>query len=200
MTSLSDIAADVLRLFGELGFGLIRNNGSKIAGRLRRFALGTQCQIDTAVVITHPRHFRAGPGTALRHGCHIGNTHGRVRLGRRSHLGAYCHVNAVRGEVNIGDDVAIGPGTKIVSYSNAYVPGKDICSSTITDDVVIGDHVFIGANATILPGTVIESNVVIGAGTVVRGHLASHGLYVGAPCRRARELSAARAPGTDANA
>jgi len=193
MTTPSDIAADAVHFLGSVAYGLVRNNGSKLAGRLRRYALRTPCQIDTAVVITHPAHFTARAGTALRHGCHIGNTHGRFVLGSHSHLGAYCHVNAVRGEVRIGDDVAIGPGTKIVSYSNQFVAGEDVSTSTVTQDVIIGDHVFIGANVTILPGTKIESNVVVGAGSVVRGTLESNGLYVGAPCRRARELSATQA-------
>lgn len=189
MTSLTTIASDSIKFFQQLGYGLVRNNASRIAGRLRRWSLRTNCQIDTAVVITHPKHFRAEPGSALSHGCHIGNKNGRMSLGANSHLGAYCHVNVVEGVVTIGNDVAIGPGTCIVSYSNHYVPGEDLCTSKITDDVLIHDHVFIGANVTVLPGTIIESNVVVGAGSVVKGRLASHGLYAGAPCRRLRETS-----------
>ena len=52
----------------------------------------------------------------------------------------------------------------------------------------IGDHVFIGANAVVLPGAVIESHVVVGAGAIVKGRLSAHGVYVGAPCRRVRDL------------
>ena len=40
-----------------------------------------------------------------------------------------------------------------------------------TDPVVIGDNVWIGANAVILKGTYIGSNTVIGAGTVVSGSI-----------------------------
>ena len=185
---VTEILRDVLHFLREVAYGLVRDNGSRIAGRARRWMLGTPCRIDPAVAVTHPRNFRAQPGSALRHGCHIGNAHGLVTLGARSHLGAYCHVNAVRGEVRIGDDVAIGPGVRIVSYSNEYVAGRDIAASTFSDDVAIGDHVFIGANVVILPGAVIESHVVVGAGAIVKGHLDAHGVYVGAPCRRVREL------------
>jgi len=186
---VTDIASDILKFFQQLGYGLVRHNTSRIAGRLRRWSLHTICQIDTAVVITHPNHFYAESGSALGHGCHIANRNGRISLGAKSHLGTYCHVNAVEGNVTIGDDVAIGPGTCIISYSNHYTPGKDICTSKITDDVLIKDHVFIGANVTVLPGAVIESNVVIGAGSIVKGRLESFGLYAGAPCRRLREFS-----------
>jgi maltose O-acetyltransferase len=197
MTDLSAFASDSFKFLQQLGYGLVRNNVSKIAGRLRRWSLHTVCQIDTAVVITHPAHFHAKQGSALGHGCHIGNKNGSFSLGTNSHLGTYCHVNVVEGSVTIGNDVAIGPGTCIISYSNQYVPGEDICTSKTTDNVVIHDHVFIGANVTVLPGTVIESNVVVGAGSVVKGHLGSHGLYAGAPCRRLRELSEARSGNAD---
>ena len=188
MTSLAAIASDSLKFVRQVGYGLVRNNGSKIAARLRRWALGTDCRIDTAVTISHPANFDAKSGSALGHGCHIGNKHGHMSIGEKSHLGTYCHVNAVQGQVSIGDDVAIGPGTCIVSYSNQYVPGSDIHESRITENVTLHDHIFVGANVTILPGTVIESHVVVGAGSVVKGRLKSHGLYAGAPCRRLKEL------------
>ncbi len=124
MISLSTIARDSLKFFQQLGYGLVRHNISKIAGRLRRWSLHTICQIDTAVIITHPAHFHAEPGSALGHGCHIGNKNGRLSLGTNSHLGAYCHVNVVEGNVTIGNDVAIGPGTCIISYSNQYYAGR----------------------------------------------------------------------------
>lgn len=47
--------------------------------------------------------------------------------------------------------------------------------------VVIGDNVFIGADAIILPGTKIGSNVVIGAGAVVKGEIPSDSIVVGIP-------------------
>lgn len=49
--------------------------------------------------------------------------------------------------------------------------------------VVIGDNVFIGADAIILPGTKIGSNVVIGAGAVVKGEIPSDSVVVGVPGR-----------------
>ncbi|MEL7447567.1 MAG: hypothetical protein AAFN78_00065 [Pseudomonadota bacterium] len=189
------VLRDALLLLRELAYGIVRNNSSLIAGRLRRWVMGTPCRIDTAVVISHPRNFHGAPRSALRHGCHIINRYGSVTLGTRSHLGAFCHVNAMRGEVRLGDDVAIGPGTAIISYSNQYEAGADIADSTVTDDVAIADHVFVGANVTILPGAVIEPHVVVGAGAVVKGRLESYGVYVGAPCRRVRELPRADKPG-----
>ncbi|MEK6882663.1 MAG: DapH/DapD/GlmU-related protein, partial [Nanoarchaeota archaeon] len=57
-------------------------------------------------------------------------------------------------------------------------PGAVICGN-----VEIGDEVFIGANATILPGIKICSNVMIGAGSVVTKNIEHFGVYAGNPCR-----------------
>lgn len=45
-------------------------------------------------------------------------------------------------------------------------------------DIWIGNNVFIGMRSIILPGTVIEDNVVIGAGSVVTGHIKGSRVYV----------------------
>jgi len=49
----------------------------------------------------------------------------------------------------------------------------------------------IGMAAVILDGAVIEDEVIVAAGSVVPPgkRLASHGLYMGNPARRARELT-----------
>ncbi|MEW6380566.1 MAG: acyltransferase [bacterium] len=105
-------------------------------------------------------------------------------MGNNSHLGAFCYVNVCFGTVTIGDDVAIGPGTKIIAYSNHYQYGKKITEVRITEDVTIGNNVFIGANCIILPGTIIPDNTIVGAGSVVKGKLESNSIYGGVPCKR----------------
>ncbi len=53
--------------------------------------------------------------------------------------------------------------------------------------VVLEDNVEIGANCTILPGAIIRSNVVVGAGSLVKGELAANAIYAGTPCRKIKE-------------
>jgi acetyltransferase-like isoleucine patch superfamily enzyme len=54
-------------------------------------------------------------------------------------------------------------------------------------EVIIGDNVWIGGNATILPGTTIGDNCVIGAGSVVTKSIPHNSLAVGNPARVIRE-------------
>ena len=92
-------------------------------------------------------------------------------------------------EVHIGNHVMIGPNVTI------SVTGHPICGeyrrngSQFSLPVVIGNDVWIGANAVILPGVTIGDDVVIGAGSVVTHDIPSHSVAFGVPCRVQREIS-----------
>jgi galactoside O-acetyltransferase len=161
----------------------VRMNESRAAAELRRWIYGTECHIDTMVHITNRRNFKCGERCALYHAAYVLNGQGTFEMGRESHLGAFCFVNVEHGSVKIGDHVAIGPGTKIIAYSNHYEAGKNVTDVRTTGSVVIGNNVFIGANCTLLPGTIVHDDVVIGAGSIVRGELAGNGIYAGVPCK-----------------
>lgn len=53
-------------------------------------------------------------------------------------------------------------------------------------DTVIGNDVWFGQGATILPGTTIGNGVIIGAGSVVRGDVPDYAIVAGNPARVAR--------------
>lgn len=60
--------------------------------------------------------------------------------------------------------------------------------------ITVGDDVWIGSGAQVLPGVIIGSNVVIGAGSVVSKDIPDHSVAVGNPCRVIRTLSPIEAP------
>lgn len=174
------------QFFTEVIFSLIRGNGSLLAGNLRRYLFQTTCIIDTDTYIRNLKNFYAGEGSAIYHGSYILNSFGEFHLGKNSHLGAFCFVNVCYGRVEIGDHVAIGPGTKIIVYSNHYEAGKKVTDTRLTADIRIGNNVFIGANCVLLPGTTIEDNVILAAGAVAKGILDANSIYGGTPCRKLR--------------
>ena len=57
---------------------------------------------------------------------------------------------------------------------------------TQTAPVIIGNNVWIGGGAIILPGVTIGNNVVIGAGSVVTKNIPDNVIAVGSPCRVVR--------------
>ena len=57
--------------------------------------------------------------------------------------------------------------------------------------ISVGDRVWIGGNAVILPGVTIGRDTVIGAGSVVTRDIPAGVLAVGNPCRVLREITEA---------
>lgn len=84
----------------------------------------------------------------------------------------------------LGSDIIIhtaehkfsSPDIPIIDQGSEYKP------------VVIGDNVYIGSRVVILPGTIIESNVIVGAGAIVNGRLESGFFYAGVPAKKIKPL------------
>lgn len=184
MRKMLRLIYDCPNFLGQCIAGIFKQNDSQIAAFVRKKIYNTACIIDANVTIKNRRNFKAGKNSALYYSCYILNTFGNVSIGVNSHLGAFCYVNACYGKVTIGDDVAIGPGTKIFAYSNHYKKGQKVTDEKIVRNIVIGNNVFIGSNCSILPGSVIGDNVVVGAGAVVKGELKPNAIYGGIPCKK----------------
>ncbi|MBR1885984.1 MAG: sugar O-acetyltransferase [Schwartzia sp.] len=91
-------------------------------------------------------------------------------------------------EVFIGDNVLIGPHTLIATVSHPLSPAARRKRRAIAKPVRIGNDVWIGGNATILPGVTIGNNVVIAAGAVVTKDVPDNTLVAGVPAKKIREL------------
>lgn len=88
--------------------------------------------------------------------------------------------------LTIGNSVKItGPSTILThDYSWSVVKGLNGEILGNQKSVKIGNNVFIGWGATILCGTTIEDNTIIGAHAVVSGHVTGNSVWGGVPARR----------------
>ena len=88
-------------------------------------------------------------------------------------------------KIFIGNDVQIGEYTSIRdtthSYADLNVPIKYQNDSSKT--IIIKDNVWIGRGCIIMPGTIINRGVVIGANSIVKGILEENSVYAGSPLR-----------------
>jgi len=86
----------------------------------------------------------------------------------------------------MGDDVIMGPNVIIWSVSHEYrrtdIPIR-LQPSTPERPPVIGDDVWIGARAIIMPGVAIGSHAVIGAASVVTRDVPEYAVVAGVPSR-----------------
>jgi maltose O-acetyltransferase len=82
--------------------------------------------------------------------------------------------------ISIGDNTTIGPRVTILAHDAST---RNHTGYTRIDRVQIGKRVFIGAHAVILPGTVLGDDVIVGAGSVVKGVVPSGTVVAGVPAR-----------------
>lgn len=88
--------------------------------------------------------------------------------------------------IHIGDNVQITAGVTVLAHDYSYSVLGNVYGELprIQRRTVIGNNVFIGMNAIILMGSSIEDNVIIGAGSVVSGHIQSNSVYAGNPAKK----------------
>ena len=78
-----------------------------------------------------------------------------------------------------GNNIELAPGVSIISSNHK---ATNLSKHEEGKPIIIGNHVWIGANATVLPGVTIGNNVTIGANSVVTKNIPSNSIAVGNPC------------------
>ena len=125
-----------------------------------------------------------------------------VDYGNNIYFGNNCEVNMNctfldDNIIHIGDNALIAPNVQIYtafhptnSLERFGKPKKDgsfeFCK-TQTAPVTIGNNVWIGGGAIIMPGVTIGNNVVIGAGSIVTKDIPDNSIAYGNPCQVMRE-------------
>ncbi len=81
---------------------------------------------------------------------------------------------------HIGKNCVFAPGSMVLTHDASY---WRFTGEYRVAPVYIGDNVFVGFGAVIMPGVRVGSNVVIGAGSVVTRDVASGTVVVGSPAK-----------------
>ncbi len=91
-------------------------------------------------------------------------------------------------DIYVGDSVLFGPNVVVAVAGHPVDPELRRKVAQFNLPVHIGNNVWIGAGAIILPGITIGNNSVIGAGSVVTKDIPANVVAVGNPCRVLREI------------
>ncbi|WP_295416267.1 sugar O-acetyltransferase [uncultured Subdoligranulum sp.] len=125
-----------------------------------------------------------------------------VDYGNNIFFGNNCEVNMNctfldDNRIVIGDNALIAPNVQIytafhpTNAADRFGPPREDGSfafcKTQTAPVTIGNNVWIGGGAILLPGVTIGDNVVIGAGSIVTKDIPANSVACGNPCRVIRE-------------
>lgn len=98
-----------------------------------------------------------------------------VVIGNRTRVQSHSFICS---NVSIGADCFIGHG---VMFTNDKFIDRRLSKDFLP--TIVGNKVYIGSNATILPVTICD-DVVIGAGAVVTRNITEPGTYAGNPARK----------------
>ncbi len=139
-----------------------------------------------------------GEGTKIWHFCHVLPN---CRIGKRCILGQNVHVASdvtigdnvkVQNNVSlytgciIEDDVFLGPSCVFTNISN---PRSQIVRRHLYEKTLVRRGATVGANATIVCGSVVGQYAFIAAGAVVTRDVPDYALMMGVPARQAGWIS-----------
>ncbi len=107
-----------------------------------------------------------------------------MEIGSNTSLNEFCYLHA-KGGLKIGSNVRIAPAVKMFTFNHKFADRNTpiVDQGYETKPIEIGNDVWIGANAVILPGVKIGKGCVIGAGAVVSKDIPAYSIAVGVPAK-----------------
>lgn len=135
-------------------------------------------------IVGNPKRITIGNNFKIWQNCHLSVENGSIIFGNNGLLGIGSLINASKGKVTIGNNVAIAPYVQIFSYSHHYENGTNTNECYNISDVTIEDNVLIGAGVIILPGVTIKRNSVVAAGAVVDKDVEENSIVGGIPAKK----------------
>jgi len=126
-----------------------------------------------------------GANIRLHPTCHI-LVPQHMEIGDNTSISSYTTIYAAFG-VKIGKNCLISSNCGISSYNHitkSFNRHDDVEEdSKYSKSVVIGDNVWIGMNACVLPGVTIGDNSIIGSGSIVTKNVPCNEIWAGNPAR-----------------
>jgi acetyltransferase-like isoleucine patch superfamily enzyme len=114
-------------------------------------------------------------------------------------IGNYVHIATASGifgdeTVTLGDFSGLSANVLIYSSSDDY-SGKSMTNPTIPKnltnvrhaEVKIAKHCIIGAQSTVLPGSILDEGAAVGSGSLVKGRLPPWSISIGSPAKTVKQ-------------
>lgn len=125
-----------------------------------------------------------GQRIVVKNRCYFGDG-SRLSVGNDSQLGQNARL---QGDITIGDDCVMGPDVVIMATSHGYdrVDLPIRLQGGHEKPIRIGNDVWIGTRAILLPGVELGDHCIVGAGSVVTKSFPPYSVLGGVPARLLR--------------
>jgi maltose O-acetyltransferase len=128
-----------------------------------------------------------GDGTEIRPPLRV-DYGSNIRIGPRT-FANYGLIALDVAPITIGADVQIGTSVQLLTPTHPIEPGPRRDKWEAAEPITVGDNVWLGSGAIVLPGVTIGENTVVGAGAVVTKDLPANVVAVGNPARVIRTIT-----------
>ncbi|MEM6736264.1 MAG: acyltransferase [Bacteroidota bacterium] len=150
---------------------------------------GKRLDIQKIDKVSFAPHTSIGNDTIINCGGDWSDDRGWFECGNNVFFGQKCVIYSA-GTITIGDNALIAAGVSILSHQHSY---SDRTKNYYEQEseflpVKIGDNVYIGANATILPGVTIGDGAIVGANSVVTKDVPQKTMVAGVPALKIKSL------------
>jgi maltose O-acetyltransferase len=153
---------------------------------LRKASNTSQFQFKIQAIYYYFLLYKCGQGLVIHGHCQIKHPLG-ITLGDNVGINDDAYLNGMGGII-IGNNVSISAKSIIISTGLDPMSLKT-SKNHITNKVMIGNNVQIGAGAIVLPGVTIGDNTLVGAGAIVTKDVIGNCIVAGNPARIIRYIS-----------
>ena len=125
----------------------------------------------------HIYRVKMGKGSSIHLNCFFNKF--KIEIGENTAINRKCYIDT-RGSIKIGNNVSISPEVHIITAQHEVnSPGFLYVEKTVE----IGDYVWIGTRANILPGVKLGKGCVVAAGAVVTKSFPDYSVVGGVPAK-----------------
>lgn len=152
----------------------------------RRLSEVYRADADAGLALLHEIVGEVGEGVDFRPPFSVEYGH-HVAIGR----GTFVNTDFLAlggGRITIGEDVLIGPGVRFYTPNHPLDPADRRAGYERVAPITVGDNVWIGGSAIVLPGVTIGADSIVGAGSVVTRDVPPGVVVAGNPARVIRAL------------
>ena len=168
----------------------------RVAGsRAQLRAQGVRISRSTVVSIDQGCRLQMGSGTSVGTGTLLIVARDSVpdaptavlKVGKNTAINEYCNIRASGCTIDIGDNCLFGQFATVIGSNHGIAASPLILEQAWDTEkcgVTIGEDVWLGSHAVVLPGVTVHQGAIIAAGAVVVSDIPAYEIWGGVPAKK----------------